>query len=279
MAALFPVGDIADWLHPRSSKHKALAMLYAYFDDSGTHEDSPITAIAGYVGSKQVWEEIEKKWLGILADYKDYGVEWFHMAECVAQQGQFATIDKPSRNYLIRQLSTLLGHPGLQGIRSAVVNDDWKAVVKDEAFLRKFPKPFGLCFNDIVYTLWEWSKRSADGERIALMFSQGHTSGIMSEIDRANQKKDWYSDILGPIAFGDPRQIVPLQAPDLLVYLINKDTERRAYGPHDLRSGGEMEALYLARGKEFQWGHWFGADGLEKTAKRYLDTGEIYSLE
>ena len=35
-------------------------MLYAYFDDSGTHEGSSAVTMAGYVANVKGWEEFEK---------------------------------------------------------------------------------------------------------------------------------------------------------------------------------------------------------------------------
>jgi hypothetical protein len=37
-------------------------MLLAYFDDSGTHGNSEIVVMAGFVGTEEQWKIFEKAW-------------------------------------------------------------------------------------------------------------------------------------------------------------------------------------------------------------------------
>ena len=100
----------------------------------------------------------------------------------------------------------------------------------------------------------------------------------MAEVGRAYGQHSWYHDVLGPIVFGHPEQVVPLQAADLLVHQVNGDVKRRAYGPYDLASLAPTKAMQQASGGRFMPGNWFDADGLKLTVRRYRDTGEIYPL-
>ncbi len=271
-----PIGELAVALHPRRNRWKALALLSAYFDESGTHDGSPVTAIAGYVGTKSAWEEIEEKWLAVLEPYANRGVRYFHMAECLAQKGQFGRIDRPNVNYIITQLSSLLSHPGIQGITSGVVTNDWNTVVTDPVFLQSFPKPFDLCFENIVRSLWEWARCEAEGESVIPMFAYHQDyQERMAEVGRVYGQHSWYRDVLGPIVFGYPEQVVPLQGADLLVHQFNGDVYRRVYGPFDLASLGPTKAMQQASGGRFMPGNWFDAEGLKLTVQRYLETGEI----
>src|SRR5258708_30332461 len=85
---LTPVVQIADWLHPRASKWKALAMLEAYFDESWTQpQHQGVTAIAGYVASRDVWASIEASWTDQLGLYANKGLRTFHAADCCGNTG------------------------------------------------------------------------------------------------------------------------------------------------------------------------------------------------
>ena len=69
-----PIAEIADWLHPAPVRFKAMALLKAYFDESGTHAESPVTAIAGFVGTKDAWRSVEADMLAALKLFEDKGV-------------------------------------------------------------------------------------------------------------------------------------------------------------------------------------------------------------
>ena len=274
------IGEIADWLHPKSSRHKALVLLYAYFDETGTHSGARITAIAGFVGSKPQWEAIEERWISILSEYADRGVHTFHMTDCAAQTGEFARVDTPSRNYIITQLSEILGVQGVQAVSSAVVLDDWTDVVIDDAFLARFPKPFDLCFDDIVRQLWEWAAKNTGGEKVAPMFAhQPEYDKRMSAVGDVYGAEQWYRRLLGSVAFGRPEEIIPLQCADLIVHQVGWNIEQRRYGKISIANSGQSVALHNATNGRFIHGQWFDAKGLAATVENFRKTGEIYPLE
>lgn len=275
---MFPIVVVADWLHPRFARHKVLVMLYAYFDESGTDGQSPVTAIAGFVGTK--WQVIEERWLEVLSEFADKGVRTFHMTDCAAQEGEFARVDTPQRNYIIARLSDVLGVLPLQAVFSAVVRGDWKDVVSDEAFLARFPKPFDLCFDDVVRQLWEWAAKNTNGEKVAPMFAhQAEYHERMAAVGRAYEVDGWYRQLLGAIEFGRPQEIVPLQCADLVVHQVGWNIEKRRYGKISIANSGQTLALENATGGRFIHGQWFDAEGLTRTVENFRKTGEIYPLE
>ncbi len=248
-------------------------MLKAYFDESGP-SGRVVVAIAGYVGTERMWTDIEAPWCDELALFAKKGVKTFHMTECIAQKDEFARLERPFVNGIVITLSQLSGQSGLTPISSAVVLDDWDKVVTDPEFLRQFPKPFDLCFEDIVRQLAEWGKRYTPQEHIAPMFAyQREHHSRMSEMARVYGGRDWYKKV-GPISFGYPDQVFQLQAADLLVHLVNLDIQNRRYGP----ISGPTIALYNATGGRFTHGQWFDEEGLASTVKRFKETGEIYHL-
>lgn len=276
MGAATHVGRLADWLHPRGNVWKALAMLKAYFDESGTHGGSHVTALAGWIGTKDAWEELEPQWIAVLAEFADRGVKTFHMTDALAQKGQFERIDIPTLNYILTQLSELLGRSKAVPISSAVVTADWDRIVKDPEFLARFPKPLDLCFENLVQNLALWARRHAGGEQVCPVFAYSREfSPRMAEIGRIYGAQPWYRDHLGAIAFDYPDRAAPLQAADLLVHQMNWDVDKRRYGPFDLASGGPTIVLNKATGSQYIHGNWFDADVLALTVGRFKRTGKI----
>ena len=49
-----------------AGKDALVALLEAYFDETGTHDGSPIFAIAGYVYETEATRRLEVGWKGVL---------------------------------------------------------------------------------------------------------------------------------------------------------------------------------------------------------------------
>ncbi len=58
---------------------KKKPMLVAYFDESGTHDQSKVVCIAGLVGTAIEWSRIERPWEENLRTTR---VPWFHANDC-----------------------------------------------------------------------------------------------------------------------------------------------------------------------------------------------------
>jgi hypothetical protein len=249
-----------------------MAMFKAFFDETGTHAESTTTGIGGYVGHASEWDKLEPQWDAVLSEFADKGVTWFHMAEALAQQGQFQLIDKTALRYMVTQFSQKLGTHELTPFFSAVVTNDWR-VIEDHRFLARFPKPIDLCFENLVQTLFKWSAECASGELVIPMFAyaKGY-SERMAEILNAYGTYDWYRKVLGPIAFGFPQQVIPLQAADLLAHQMNFDVARPL--PEKLAQSGPTNVLWWATGNGgFVEGRIFDAEGLLRTVNRFKEAG------
>lgn len=253
-------------------------MLQAYFDESGTHDGAPVVSIAGLVGTEETWGAVSNQLAGALERFRDKGVRSFHMAEALAQEGQFARVDKPGINYLITQFAKRLGESEAEPLFTAVNVDAWDAVVRDSKFLEAFPTPFHLCFEDIVIGLAEWAARYAGGERVAPVFAyrQEYAESNFRGATplQAYGSREWYRRRLAALGFDYADRVIPLQGADLLAHQIRADIESRIEGALD----GGTKALHWAQGGRAAHGHWFDARALELTVERFRATGEIYDI-
>ena len=74
------IGQQSSRTHPLQApaSRKVFAMLVAYMDDSGTHDTSPNTVLAGYWGSVNEWRRFERAWRAVI---DSEGIERFHAKE------------------------------------------------------------------------------------------------------------------------------------------------------------------------------------------------------
>jgi hypothetical protein len=229
-------------------------LLKGFFDETGPHKGSVIAAIGGFVGHDAAWDALEPAWQGAL---KDAGVSWLQLAAGLAQDDGLARLSQ-----------TLAAQP-LQPFFSAVVVDAWP-VLTDASFLKRFPTPLDLCFENLVSTLWRWGGSAADGAPIMPMFVyRPEFSSRLADIGRAYGSHDWYSSVLGPIAFGHQRQVTALQAADLLVRQARWDPDAEGFGlavPDNAAPAGPPGRPGRRR---YFHGNCFDAEGLLRLERRF----------
>jgi len=57
----------------------AVQMVEAYFDESGSHENSPVLCVAGYIIEKDACIQLDAEWKRVL---DSYGLPYFRMSSC-----------------------------------------------------------------------------------------------------------------------------------------------------------------------------------------------------
>ena len=268
------IADIADVLHPRSSRWRALALLVAYFDESGTHERSPITAIGGFVASKAAWEVFETDLAAVLAPYADKGVREFHMTDCLAQEGQYAFIARPHINAILWGIGRALKKAEVTAVYAAVVQDDWDEVVTDGPFRDRFPTTYALCFEEVAVQLARWSRKYGDGEPVVPIFAiadqyQEQATNAAAAMDRSNR----YAGYLSGIAFNRPQVLTPLQAADFAAHSLRGNMENLVYWESFEKAQPTVVFDHATRGK-FAHGGCHTKESLLLAIDRFNRTGE-----
>jgi hypothetical protein len=228
MTRHIPIAEIAAAVHRSDDLVKALAMLRAYFDDSGTHGESLITAISGFMAPANVWHRVERDWLEALADYRSrYGVTWYHAADVANWQGEWRGAPLNVCRAAPMQFAAVLGKANVLPVWAAVVNDDYKQYATPE-FIARFPTPFDLCFHEAMGQLYRWCKENLNATRVIPSVAHGDYLGRVVAAHRRYRGDGDFSEYIGPLVIDTPQSVVPLQAADLLAYEFYqwwKDTE------------------------------------------------------
>jgi hypothetical protein len=219
------VSEIANGLHPQSSRYKAVAVLYAYLDESGTHADSPLVMIGGFVARQPLWAALEPDWQERL---DNQGVPYFHASHCEAGGGIFSDVPEPRRNALFAGLAEVIAEHKPVGISVAVRREIWDTLHPD--WKKHFPDPYHLCFEFCMQQLAKWTVIENDGEPISLMFAKHQRyEGAARQLYSYYQGNERWSERVVSLAFGEPQKIVALQTADLIVYKkYKRELDRRS---------------------------------------------------
>jgi hypothetical protein len=100
---IFPYGQTIDASHEvlarlmailAPGKDDTLMLIEAYFDESGSHHDSPVLSVAGYVFDKDRCLELDYKWKFVL---DQFSLPYFRMSACAHGTRPFDNLSLPER--------------------------------------------------------------------------------------------------------------------------------------------------------------------------------------
>lgn len=192
----------------------------AFFDESGTHEGSPVLCVAGYVIEEGRVEEFNAKWTETLAQN---GLSHFHMVDCAHGAGEFSDISKPDRVAVQTKLIELIRDTSARGVGAMVV-----ASVYDE--LMPLHLNMGSAYNYCIWHCLEgvrlWIEERGSPIEVSYHFERGHASE--GEADRIMHLAFSDREARAPFgytshAFVDKRSTPGVQAADLLAWQMYTD--------------------------------------------------------
>jgi hypothetical protein len=191
-------------------------MLQAYFDETGTHGDSRVTAIAGYVGTVDEWTHVENQWQEILEPYASLGLTWWHHKDYRGQRGQFAGIGSGVADRILNALVRVISESELQVIWAGVDAEAFSAVMPAKWREQRAPKPYDFCFYWIMRQLSLWSSKCQYTGRTGMVFAVQDEYNARSERALASWQSGGVLQHLGPIGFDYPQFLPALQPADIL---------------------------------------------------------------
>jgi hypothetical protein len=132
-------------------------VLHAYMDGSGSHADSPVISISGFMGDESAWMEFDQGWNAILGDPRwPSRLPEFHMVDCAHGDGEFF---KGRWNFAERLLLygklTVISQCRLRPISASVLTNCFTQIpAADLLFLQqdsvRLGTPLDLVFQKIV---------------------------------------------------------------------------------------------------------------------------------
>lgn len=223
-----------------------MASLVAYFDESGTHRQSKVVVVAGFVAPESNWEAFASLWEKLLAEY---GLDSFHMNAFENRFGKFKKMTEEKRQEIHRRLLFAINSSLLQGVAIAVSRsayDDVYTVRGQGPKARKLiQSPYSFCALACVTRAIMWSQQQGNTKPIATIFEHGAGPGEIINAHRALRGRlPLWRDGWGALTFETRDMHLPLQAADILAYNSYKEAVNIVEG---LPRARRYPTLQLAR--------------------------------
>lgn len=234
----------------------AMLSFGAYFDESYSDEAPRVMAVGGYLSPIEQWERFRSEWVEFLQEFEVQNP--FHMKDFMVGRKQFFGWSEAKR---VRCMQRSAGIIVRRAHFRAAVSIDLAAY---EEVLRDHPAgPYGFC-------IWEWmqeaerflDRHNVSGQ-IAYVFESGSGFGdqifkTLDWIKKRRKMKERYR--LFSFTFSDKRDVLPLQASDILAWGTRRHTAGIISGdptmPEPLRllaSQGKHKGIMYRKAELEQW--------------------------
>jgi hypothetical protein len=210
--------------------------LTVYADESGIHDKSglsagsEVTAIAGYVATKQNWDLVTRRWNTALRKYQ---VEAFHMSDYWREKPPYDKWSKAKQKRFLTNLIKVARDNTWFAIGAMVPTKDWNEALPEDikggglGGKLTFDHPYHFCFQMFFARFMELltieiDKRFANRkikETVAFVFEQQKQFE-----DIASAGFDIIKTVVDPddrmasLTFGSKENHIPLQAADLMAF-------------------------------------------------------------
>lgn len=197
-----------------------------YWDDSGTHKESPIAVAACYVATKEQWDQFKLNW-DEARQREEFDV--FHMADFMAKpeykKEPFCEWDQCKKNWVYFRLANIINARVRIGFAIAVPKDAYD-LYAPERFRREYAEghyAFAVkCCMGMVST---WHETYAKGQGIQYVFDKmGKGRGEIHDIWKMAEQEPVEAEKCGlcpgpdGYSFQSKKDFKPLQAADILAW-------------------------------------------------------------
>jgi hypothetical protein len=217
--------------------------LQGYFDDSGSHGGQGLYVLGGFLAPSVSWSGFKGEWQGVLN--QDPDIAYLKMSEAISLRGQFDAWPGRLRDQKVFELAEVAERWAVARISAMVWKEDFDAHIKGASPWRELDNPYFLLFYQIIVLtigfMLELGQGTLDigAARVEFVFDEqgalGRDAvGWWDVLKQALEPEK--TQLLGdPPKFGSDKQLLPLQAADLLAWSVRNVVE-----------GGESRVLTSA---------------------------------
>lgn len=198
--------------------------LTTYLDESGTHDGSSVTIMAGVMATAQQWSRFEAEFARLQTNY---GFRTFHTKKFKRRGGDFKGWNPIRQLALLTELAALSENAFIESATVVLDNADYTANYKggDKPPRLRLESKYGLCFrNLLMFFALEGLKWTHAGSlpKMHFVLESGHANwneardifnGTKAELRGLDR------DLLGEVSFADKNDCTPLMIADFLAHI------------------------------------------------------------
>ena len=200
-------------------------MLSAYFDDSGTHDQSQVMVYGGLIGTDTQWAAFEAAWkarLNAPLPGKP-ALPRFHVAPCLSgRKGKdFLGYTQDEAEELAEAFTHIILDSGVSGYARAIERKAWDALILGPSREVLGDSERNAVTSCILTTL-QWARDNSDDDRLAFIFDNRPHRQEANERIFSIFQRNFLSGDAGPpepsIAFESSERFIPLQGADIVAW-------------------------------------------------------------
>lgn len=193
--------------------NKSTNRYSAYFDESGTHDNSEAVVVAGCVASNQQWQEFDRTWREVLSDAE---INHFHMRDFAHSLREFKDWknDEQRRTRFLKLLVETMRRNIRRSFSSSVVIRDYERI-NTRYQLSEFSSPYVICALTCVVDVAKWCNAHGYSESVECVFEDGVKN--KGEFLRFYVPSNFHK-----ITYAKKHDFVAFQAADLIAWEVLK---------------------------------------------------------
>jgi hypothetical protein len=200
----------------RSATGSHPMMLYAYFDDAGTHKSSQVVVIGGLIGTDAQWDAFRPAWAAKLRAPipGKPPLSAFHLSHCARHLGEFESYNAAEQDLITREFRQIIIDAKLISFSGAIDLKAWNELVVGP-YRTKLGNALPHCVELCIYEVIRVAMPHEHGHEIAVILDQGIRT---PEIEEATMR---FTYPLGTprvkvVRFEEVKKTLPLQGADIV---------------------------------------------------------------